>query len=67
MPGRLSTTDLVMIERRCNDPEVGFFVMSADVPHGEAIVPEAGKSAPSFSVTESRDLPLSVIALRMAR
>ena len=32
-PGRL----------RYNDPEASFFVMLADVPHGEAIVPVAGK------------------------
>ena len=30
---------------------------------GEAIVPAAGKPAPSFYVTESRDLPLDVIDL----
>ena len=42
-------------------------VMLADVPHGEAIVPVAGKPAPSFSVTESRDLPLDVIDLRKYR
>ena len=62
--GRLSAADLVLIECRYNDPEVSFFVMRADVPHGEAIVPVAGKPAPSFYVTESRDLPLDVIDLR---
>ena len=41
--------------------------MLADVPHGEAIVPVAGKPAPSFYVTESRDLPLDVIDLRKYR
>ena len=65
--GRLSAADLVMIECCYNDPEVSFFVMRADVPHGEAIVPVAGKPAPSFYVTESRDLPLDVIDLRKYR
>ena len=65
--GRLSAADLVMIECRYNDPEVSFFAMRADVPHGEAIVPVAGKPAPSFYVTESRDLPLDVIDLRKYR
>ena len=65
--GRLSASDLVMIECRYNDPEVSFFAMRADVPHGEAIVPVAGKRAPSFYVTESRDLPLDVLDLRKYR
>ena len=65
--GRLSAADLVMIECRYNDPEVSFFVMRAGVPHGEAIVPAAGKPAPSFYVTESRDLPVDLIALRKYR
>ena len=65
--GRLRTEDLVMIECRYNDPEVSFFVMRAGVPHGEAIAPAAGKPPPSFSVTESRDLPLDVIDLRKYR
>ena len=41
--------------------------MLADVPHGEAIVPAAGKPAPSFYVTESHDLALDVIDLRKCR
>ena len=45
----LTATDFVMIECRYNDPEVSFFVMRADVPHGEAIVPVAGKPAPAFT------------------
>ena len=65
--GRLSGADVVVIECRYNDPEVSFFVMLADVPHGEAIVPVADKPAPSFYVTESRDLPLDVIDLRKYR
>ena len=65
--GRLTAADFVMIECRYNDPETSFFVMLADVPHGEAIIPAAGKPAPSFYVTESRDLPLDVIDLRKHR
>ena len=65
--GRLTASDLVMIECRYNDPETSFFVMLAGVPHGEAIVPAAGKPPPSFYVTESRDLPLDIIDLRKYR
>ena len=65
--GRLTAADFVMIECRYNDPGTSFFVMRADVPHGEAIVPVAGKPPPSFYVTESRDLPLNVIDLRKYR
>ena len=65
--GRLTAADFVMIECRYNDPEASFFVMRAGVPHGEAIVPEAGKPPPSFYVTESRDLPLDTIDLRKYR
>ena len=66
-PGGLTATDFVMIECRYNDPEVSFFVMRADVPHGEAIVPVVGKPVPSVYVTESRDLPVDVIDLRKYR
>ena len=65
--GRLSAADLVLIECCFNDPEVSFFVMLADVPHDEAIVPVADKPPPSFYVTESRDLPLDIIDLRKYR
>ena len=65
--GRLTAADLVMIECRYNDPETSFFVMLAGVPHGEAIVPAPGKPAPSFYVTESRDLPLDTLDLRKYR
>ena len=65
--GRLTAADFVMIECRYNDPETSFFVMRAGVPHGEAIVPAPGKPAPSFYVTESRDLPLDIIDLRKYR
>ena len=49
--GRLSAADLVLIECRYNVPEVSFFVMLADVPHGEAIVPAAGKPSPPAAMS----------------
>ena len=49
--GRLSAADLVLIECRYNVPEVSFFVMLADVPHGEAIVLAAGKPTPPASMS----------------
>ena len=55
------------IECRYNDPDTSFFVVLAGVPHGEAIVPAPSKPAPSFYVTETRDLPLDLIDLRMYR
>ena len=42
--------------------------MLADVPHGEAIVPAAGKPfARASTSTESRDLRVDVIDLRKYR
>ena len=64
--GRLMAAGLVVIEYRYNNPGVSFFVMLADIPR-EPLVPVAGKPAPSFRVTESRDLPLEVIDLRKYR
>lgn len=55
----LTSEDFVLLRVRYNDPEVSFFVMCPDVPHGEAIV-DKGKIAASFYVTESRDLPLEI-------
>ena len=57
---------LVVIECRYNNPRGSFFVMLADVPR-EPLVPVAGKPAPGFRVTESRDLPQEVIDLRKHR
>ena len=51
--GRLTAADFVMIECRYNDPEVSFFVMRADVPHGEAIVPAWRASRPPASTSPS--------------
>jgi len=51
----LSAKDFVCLHIKYNDPEVSFFTMLADVPHGEATVDGEGE-LPSFYVTESRDL-----------
>ena len=58
----LRTEDFVMLRVRYNDPQVSFFVMNANVPHGEAIV-DRQKPPAAFYVTESRDLPLDLIDL----
>ena len=64
--GCLKPEDLVLLRCRYNDPQVSFFVMLKDVPHGEAIV-EADLPPATFYVTESRDLPLDVIEMRKYR
>ena len=58
--GTLGVADFVCLEVRWNDPEVSFFTMLADVPHGEAITAVAGR-CPTFYVTEGRDLPNELI------
>ena len=58
----LRTEDFVMLRVRYNDPQVSFFVMNANVAHGEAIV-DRQKPPAAFYVTESRDLPLDLIDL----
>ncbi|MDR1508580.1 MAG: hypothetical protein LBS53_02970 [Synergistaceae bacterium] len=55
--GSLESSDFITLRVKYNDPWVSFFVMHANVPHGEAIV-NTGKRPPTFYVTESRDLPL---------
>jgi hypothetical protein len=52
---RLTAEDFVCLRIKYNDPEVSFFTMLADTPHGEATVEGEGE-LPSFYVTESRDL-----------
>ena len=51
----VSADDFVILHVKHNDPDVSFFTMLKDVPHGEAIGKGDGKPA-SFYVTESRDL-----------
>jgi hypothetical protein len=51
----LSPEDFVCLRLKYNDPEVSFFTMLADVPHGEAV--GGGEGGPAtFYVTEPRDL-----------
>ena len=52
----ISEDDFIMLRCRYNDPEVSFFVMNANVLHGEGIV-ESDLACPSFYVTEGRDNP----------
>ena len=58
--GTAAPDDFVCLRITWNDPEVSFFTMLADVPHGEAIRATEGRP-PSFYVTEGRDLPNDVI------
>jgi hypothetical protein len=52
----LSPDDFVCLHIKFNDPDVSFFTMLANVPHGEAVTRKEGR-APSFYVTEGRDIP----------
>lgn len=52
----LTPNDFVCLHIKFNDPEVSFFTMLANVPHGEAVTRKEGR-APSFYVTEGRDIP----------
>ncbi len=53
--GSLEPADFVCLTVKYNDPEVSFFTMLADVPHGEAVAGTAGDT-PSFYVTEPSDM-----------
>ena len=64
--GRLAPSDLVLLRCVYNDPEVSFFVMRKDVPHGEAIL-QADLPPATFYVTESRDLTLDLVQMRKYR
>jgi hypothetical protein len=55
--GTLGARDFIALKIRFNDPATSFFTLVKDVPHGEAAAEGPGM-APSFYVTESRDLPL---------
>jgi hypothetical protein len=57
----LSEQDFVCLRVVYNDPQVSFFTMLKDVPHGEAVVGSKGKPA-TFYVTESRDMSLELTA-----
>jgi hypothetical protein len=51
----LTADDFVCLRVKFNDPNVSFFTMLADVPHGEAVADMDGRPA-SFYVTEPCDL-----------
>ena len=56
----LTPDDFVCLRIRWNDPEVSFFTMLSNVPHGETVTEQEG-DPPSFYVTEGRDLPNDVV------
>ena len=55
----LTAEDFYLLKAKYNDPEVSFFVMRKEIPHGEGVFDREGKN-PSFYVTESRRLPLDL-------
>ena len=63
MENSLLPEDFICLRVKYNDPEVSFFTMLANVPHGEAVANSEGPGA-SFYVTESRDLPNDLIDFR---
>ncbi len=57
--GSLSADDFVVFHSKFNDPDVSFFTMLKDTPHGECTVDQAGKP-PSFYVAEPSAMPLDL-------
>ncbi|MBN1535452.1 MAG: hypothetical protein JW908_01885 [Anaerolineales bacterium] len=55
----LTTNDFIALKARYNDPEVSFFTILKEFPHGEATIAGEG-IAPSFYVTEQSKLPLEI-------
>ncbi len=55
----LTADDFYLLKAKYNDPEVSFFVMKKEIPHGEGIFDKEG-ICPSFYVTESRHLSLDL-------
>ena len=53
----LTALDFICLRVKYNDPNVSFFTMLADVPHGEAVADIDGRPA-SFYVTEPCDMGL---------
>ncbi len=51
----VTAADFIALTIKYNDPEVSFFTMLKDVPHGECLGGGSAKPA-SFYVTEPRDL-----------
>jgi len=57
----LTADDFIALHIKYNDPEVSFFTMLADVPHGEVTVAGSGRPA-SFYVTEGRDIKIDLVS-----
>jgi hypothetical protein len=58
----LVAQDFLALRMKFNDPEVSFFTMLKDVPHGEVTVDGPERCA-SFYVTEPRDILIDQIDL----
>ena len=58
----LTENDFYLLIAKYNDPEVSFFVMKKEIPHGEGVFDREG-ICPSFYVTESRRLPLDLCSM----
>ncbi|HHV59323.1 MAG TPA: cellulase family glycosylhydrolase [Clostridiaceae bacterium] len=58
--GSLTEKDLIVFVAKYNDPQVSFFTVLKDAPHGEAVAGAEGKP-PSFYVTEPTSMPLDII------
>lgn len=57
---KLSEKDFVLLKAKYNNPELSFFVMLKNVPHGEFVL-NTGGHQPSFYVTESTNMPIRII------
>jgi hypothetical protein len=58
--GSLCSNDFIAFKTKFNDPEISFFTILKDTPHGECTVALPGKP-PSFYVTEPSNMPLNKI------
>ncbi len=61
--GTVSDEDFITLKVKYNDPEVSFFTMLKDVPHGECVAEVTGRPA-SFYVTESADIGIIITDMR---
>jgi len=57
--GTLGASDFIALRAKYNDPEVSFFTMLKDIPHGEAAAEGEGKPG-SFYVTEPGNMATHV-------
>jgi hypothetical protein len=61
--GTLSSDDFVSLIVKYNDPDVSFFTMKKNIPHGE-LIKEDGRNIPTFYVTEPNDMKLIIADLQ---